>query len=767
MPIRVPRFRPNYRVRTVAGAGTFLLTETLPTVLNGELYERVCPLVDGRRSVDDIVDELRAGTAPAEVYYALDQLERRGFVEEARGAPAPPEAALWHAWGADSQAARRRLHDSPVRVVTLGSVPTAPVLGALGGAGLAVDTDGPVTLVVADDYRRPGIDAVEERARAGGRAWALVKPVGVLPWIGPFFPAGPGPAGPGGVGAGGGEPGCGRCLADRIRMNLVVDAFVEERTGDLAVTAVAAPAAGVQAVLGLAALELARWIVTGESDLVGALVSLSLVSRAQHRHVLTRRPQCPRCGDPARRPDRAAARPPEPVPLHPRRVVSSLDGGHRTAGAAETLERYAHLVSPITGVVSRLESVSPPGHPVIHAWAASHNWAVHPDSLAFLKRTLRSQSGGKGTTEEQARVGALAEALERYSGVFRGDEVRRRARRADLGGDALLPNEVMLFSERQFHDRAVINAEGNSFQMVPEPFDGEAPTDWSPLWAPTSGAFRWLPTGLLYYSYSKSVPTGTLNRLGAYADSNGCGAGATREEAALQGLLELVERDAVATWWYSEVRRPAVDLDDLDDPYLDELRAWLAAEGRELWVLDITNDIGIPAFAAVSPRAGGRNIVVGFGAHLDPRIGVMRAVTEVNQFFASLHALGEDDLHIAFDPGAVDWWRTATLDTKAYLLPAMGAPARRMGDHAPLASDDLLEEVHTTVSRIEARGLEVLLLDQTRPDVGFPVIKAVVPGLRHFWARHGPGRLYDVPVGLGWLPRPRREDQLNPTPVFF
>jgi ribosomal protein S12 methylthiotransferase accessory factor len=48
-----------------------------------------------------------------------------------------------------------------------------------------------------------------------------------------------------------------------------------------------------------------------------------------------------------------------------------------------------------------------------------------------------------------------------------------------------------------------------------------------------------------------------------------------------------------------------------------------------------------------------------------------------------------------------------------------------------------------------------------------PVFKVIVPGLRHFWARYAPGRLYDVPVQLGWLSEPLREEQLNPIPMFL
>jgi len=63
--------------------------------------------------------------------------------------------------------------------------------------------------------------------------------------------------------------------------------------------------------------------------------------------------------------------------------------------------------------------------------------------------------------------------------------------------------------------------------------------------------------------------------------------------------------------------------------------------------------------------------------------------------------------------------------------------------------------------------MEMLVLDQTRADVGLPVAKVIVPGLRHFWARFGPGRLYDIPVTMGWRESPLTEDELNPIPLFF
>jgi ribosomal protein S12 methylthiotransferase accessory factor len=101
------------------------------------------------------------------------------------------------------------------------------------------------------------------------------------------------------------------------------------------------------------------------------------------------------------------------------------------------------------------------------------------------------------------------------------------------------------------------------------------------------------------------------------------------------------------------------------------------------------------------------------------------------------------------------------LGDAAFLESDTAAAPKCSADFPNLGSDDLREDVMTGVKLAQERGLEVLVLDQTRPDVGLPVVKVIVPGMRHFWARFGPGRLYDVPAMMGWVEKPLTEDQLN------
>jgi ribosomal protein S12 methylthiotransferase accessory factor len=252
------------------------------------------------------------------------------------------------------------------------------------------------------------------------------------------------------------------------------------------------------------------------------------------------------------------------------------------------------------------------------------------------------------------------------------------------------------------------------------------------------------------------------------ACSNGNAAGNTIEEAILQGFLELVERDSVALWWYSRARRPSVALDGFDEPYARRLEAYLAERGRDLVVLDLTSDLQIPVFAAVSRRRDREpeQIVLGFGAHLDPRIALLRAVTELNQML--MRVLWSDgQAETDGEPSVREWLATAKPADQPHLAadPRASRAARR-AFRARCWSDDLRDDVRYCQHLVDSRGMEMLVLDQTRPDIGMPVVKVIVPGLRHFWPRFAPGRLYEVPVQLGWISERLSEAELNPIAMF-
>jgi len=140
---------------------------------------------------------------------------------------------------------------------------------------------------------------------------------------------------------------------------------------------------------------------------------------------------------------------------------------------------------------------------------------------------------------------------------------------------------------------------------------------------------------------------------------------------------------------------------------------------------------------------------------------VMRAMTEVSQFVSGNPS---NDAPLKGTDAEVDAWLEATVDREPYLAAHGTVDAAVHRRAYPL---DLRDNVNALQAMLEARGHELIVLDQSRPDVDLHVVKVVVPGLRHFWQRFAPGRLYDVPVALGWLTAPTPEASLNRLRMFL
>jgi ribosomal protein S12 methylthiotransferase accessory factor len=744
--LRRPRFKPHLRVEVVPGEGVFLLSEQQQVVLQGRLYELVAPRLDGR-PVEEICDQLSGQATAAQVFYTLAHLDKRGCLAEAGDDRPATEAALWAEQQIDPAVAARRLAETAVEVRACGAVDAGPLCELLRPLGVRTDGVPGLTVVATDGYLRADLRACNERALREGRPWLLVKPVGRRVWLGPLFVPG--------------KTGCWACLAERLEGNAPVLAYLEAKrghTGEAAAHHAGTPAT-LQAAWALAATAVASWVGRGDlPHLEGKVWTLDVLTGESQTHLLARLPFCPVCGGPV-----PPERPVSPLVVGSGKKTFTEDGGYRVCSPYQTLERYGHHVSPITGAVPLLEQDAN-GNGVLHVYLSGPNGARRAPSLRGLREDLRSSNAGKGTTDVQAKAGALCEALERYSGVFRGDEPRRGARLADLGDAAIAPNACLLFSDKQYRERDEWNAAGHAYDAIPLPFDPEAEIEWTPAWSLSRQAVRYLPAAYCWFDYPQPP-----DRSFCYACSNGNAAGNTVEEAILQGFLELVERDSVAIWWYNRLRRPAVDLDSFAEPYLDQLRAFLRVHHRDLWALDVTSDLGVPSIAAVSRRTdgGAEQILFGLGAHLDARIALLRAVTELNQMLGPvLNAPPEDPGGHLTDRATLQWLRTATVANQPYLDPLDG-PARRVTDFPARPGADLKDDVLFCQALAERQGSELLVLDQTRPEIGLPVVKVIVPGLRHFWARFAPGRLYDVPVRLGWLSRPKTEEELNPIPMFL
>jgi oxazoline/thiazoline synthase len=745
-----PRLKSCFRCEIIPAEGVVLLAENQSIILANPALIELVQLLDGQHTLAEIIVLLQDKMSSPAVFSLLMQI--REYVVDAPPPMPVAQAAMWELLGIKPEVAYQRLQSSTLNLITCGDIDPTPFESMLTDMGVQISPDGERSIILTDDYLQVGLEAIDRQALAANRPWMLVKPVGTEIWLGPLFVPG--------------QTGCWECLRARLQGHRKVETYLQQKhnTNHPFLPSLAVLPSTQHTALSLAATAAAKWIVTGTNlTLEGNIVTLNPLTLAQRTHRLTRRPQCPACGQP----DLVAQSQSIPPVLQSRPKGFSTDGGHRSISPAETFQQLEPQISPITGIIS---SLTPP-----HGWAQQQeltpaylSYGIFSDwsqDLDSLRRSLSRSASGKGKSDIQAKVSALGEAIEHYAGGFQGDECRIRDRFNNLA-QSIHPNACMLFSDRQYQNRELGSANSSHLTWVPKPFDPEQEIEWSPVWSLSDDRPRYLPTAYCYYGYARQHQIEFTR-----ADSNGCAAGNTLEEAILQGFLELVERDSVALWWYNRLSKPAVDLAAFNEPYFQALLDFYQQHHRDLWVLDLTGDLNIPTFAAISRRndRAVENIILGFGTHLDPQIAILRALTELNQSLPAVLFNKYEQSRAYRDcyPEALAWWQTATIENQPYLIPDRTVKAKTPADYPHTWSDNLETDVMNCVNLAQSKGLETLVLDLTRPDVGLAVVKVIVPGLRHFWPRFAPGRLYDIPVQMGCLTAPLAEEQFNPQPIFF
>jgi ribosomal protein S12 methylthiotransferase accessory factor YcaO len=192
------------------------------------------------------------------------------------------------------------------------------------------------------------------------------------------------------------------------------------------------------------------------------------------------------------------------------------------------------------------------------------------------------------------------------------------------------------------------------------------------------------------------------------ADSNGCASGSNWSEALNRALLECIERDAMAIWWYGRQRRRHISISHLDR-LAPRLSWWLSERQRRVRLIDITGDIGVPVVAAVSHDDNGRRIAIGSAAAKDFGAAAVLAVTEMIQMEVSM-TMGSPNAELE------DWLAKASVIDMIQF-----EPNRAVVENPSAAVDPLMQ--------LKKAGHEIFAVCLTRREDLLQTAKVIVPTL--------------------------------------
>ena len=380
-------------------------------------------------------------------------------------------------------------------------------------------------------------------------------------------------------------------------------------------------------------------------------------------------------------------------------------GTHRTIPPAETLARLKPLLPEIG--ITRLANVTgldTIGIPVV--------MSVRPCSRSL------SVSQGKGLDLDSAKVSAAMESIEGY-----------HAERVTG------PLQLASYDElRQAH--VVVDPLRLPLSLV-RPFQTTLPL----LWIAGDDWLRhervWVPFQLVHTAYTTRM---RWDLVGFAVSSTGLASGNHVLEAVSHALCEIVERDASARFAARrdderEARR--LDLRTVDDADCLAVLERYGRAGVDVAVWDVTSHVGFAAFECLIAEHGDDpnrmlSSARGMGCHPTRQVALLRALTEAAQSRLTIIAGSRDDMGRASyaawrDPANSARWRYEAADRGCVQFASVPT----------VESDSFEEDLTRLLGAIARAGCDrVVVVDLTRPEIGIPVVRVIVPGLHDEGHRH-------------------------------
>jgi ribosomal protein S12 methylthiotransferase accessory factor len=372
---------------------------------------------------------------------------------------------------------------------------------------------------------------------------------------------------------------------------------------------------------------------------------------------------------------------------------------HRVVPPEETLARV-EKVMPGIGVtrVAEISGLDRIGIPVYSA--------IRPASA----RGAISVYAGKGATPVEAKVSVMMEAVERYSSEFQKSDKKRIV----MGTFGDVSNGKAAIDPQKL--------------ILPGQLLSNVRLDWIDGYDLMNKKEVLLPCNAVFHPYLAPFKLFRSN-------TNGLASGNTMEEAIFHGLMEVVERDALSV--AEATRDPGKEITITKKDGLSyELYAKFGKAGIEVKLWYLPTDSGIPTVLASTDDKELMDpslLVMGVGTHMDARIAVLRALTEVAQSRATQIQGAREDTDREKVVRTIGYERMKRMNKHWY---GEGKEKVTMNELPDLSTDSHKGDIEKAVKMLKGVADAVIVTDLTRDDIGIPVVRMTVPGLEMYAIDH-------------------------------
>jgi ribosomal protein S12 methylthiotransferase accessory factor len=421
---------------------------------------------------------------------------------------------------------------------------------------------------------------------------------------------------------------------------------------------------------------------------------------------------------------------------------------------------------PLVGLAGRFGAVGPVRQLKTDAWmppkCSIYTAVVGNTTLSGPERRLADGHFGAGRAygdPARARLLAVSEALERYASNTIDEDTLTTASATDLGDDALDLDRVPRCSARERRRPGCPVGKADKKERI----------RWLKGVDLHSGADAFVPAVMASLGLGR-LPTERF----WMPISTGAAAHVTAEAAVVNGICEVIERDALALTWLQRLSLPRL-ADECVPEQAREIIDWCDRHGVDTHLFDATTDLGIPTIYCLQttrePSVERAAQIVGAATDFDVPAAVVRAVLEatgmrINEYFTELPRSYQ--AYQTVSDGAAVMGRRNRRPAFGFLLDDLAERAvSRPVTLDVAAQGQRLAFLLRRLAELRMPAFAVDISARELDEVGHVAVHVVIPDLQPMSLRplaqyRAHPRIYEAPARMGHPVLP--ESRLNPYP---
>ncbi|NQZ12958.1 MAG: YcaO-like family protein, partial [Algicola sp.] len=340
----------------------------------------------------------------------------------------------------------------------------------------------------------------------------------------------------------------------------------------------------------------------------------------------------------------------------------------------------------------------------------------------FDPRVLGRSGSGKGLDEISAHIGAVGEAIERYSGArYRLDDCHYGDIQ-QLSGDYISPQTLVLYSPQQYRDAQFPFSRWHEQKKI-HWVQGRKLAQDTPVWVPALVAY-----------FHFNAP---FEEQFCQTSSSGLAAGKNWSDAAIRASFELIERDAMMLTWYAQLPCQRLSIERFKTGKMAVMIEQLCNNGvaLELYLLDVGLHIPTVVCLGLGDGQSAPAVSVSLAAHDDINVAISKALLEQGHLLPHLKMMMASDYPV---PSTIEQVQSLE-DHAAYYFNQDKISAfdfMRQSEQNAIEPDqwpypainDTAQKRQQIAQRLASAEVDITIIDITSPDVAlspFTVVRAV------------------------------------------